>query len=257
MADSASKMIAELKKKVGALESDEHRRVAVAEHKYLSAQCSRLVQELKDIEANVANRISDISKKVQEKDIEQPASLLGPKKLSKVQKPPSPVDISRFDLRIGHIEKVERHPNADKLYVSLINVGESSPRTVCSGLVGHIEQSDLENSMAIVLCNLKAAKIRGIKSEAMIMCANETSASGEYTVKLLKVDGSTNAGDRVTCDGFENECYDKSLQSQVVFQILKDLKTNERCEGCYKGHILRVKDVGVVVAEGMPLADIK
>lgn len=39
------------------------------------------------------------------------------------------VDISRLDLRIGRIVEVQKHPDADALYLEKIDVGESEPRT--------------------------------------------------------------------------------------------------------------------------------
>lgn len=47
------------------------------------------------------------------------------------------VDISRLDLRIGRIVEVQKHPDADALYLEKIDVGENEPRTgkitdVCS-----------------------------------------------------------------------------------------------------------------------------
>jgi len=40
------------------------------------------------------------------------------------------IDISRFDLRVGKILEVQKHPAADSLYVEQIDVGEEKPRTV-------------------------------------------------------------------------------------------------------------------------------
>lgn len=39
------------------------------------------------------------------------------------------VDISRLDLRIGRIVEVQKHPDADALYLEKIDVGEDKPRT--------------------------------------------------------------------------------------------------------------------------------
>ena len=36
----------------------------------------------------------------------------------------APVDIGRLDLRVGHIRKATRHPDADSLYVEEIDCGE-------------------------------------------------------------------------------------------------------------------------------------
>ncbi|KAJ1537115.1 hypothetical protein HK096_003882, partial [Nowakowskiella sp. JEL0078] len=82
------------------------------------------------------------------------------KKEKKEAPPATPVastlpDPSKIDLRIGHIINVEKHPEADTLYVEKIDVGEENPRTVVSGLVKYMEASELLD------------KMRGIESQAM------------------------------------------------------------------------------------------
>ncbi|CAG8744355.1 4018_t:CDS:2, partial [Ambispora leptoticha] len=52
---------------------------------------------------------------------------------------------SLLDIRVGHIVKVEKHPDADSLYVEQINVGENEPRTVVSGLVNHIPLDQMQD----------------------------------------------------------------------------------------------------------------
>lgn len=65
-----------------------------------------------------------------------------------------------------------QHPDADSLYLEKIDVGEAEPRTVVSGLVAYISQEDLQDRMVLVLCNLKPQKMRGIESQAMLLCAS-------------------------------------------------------------------------------------
>ena len=55
------------------------------------------------------------------------------------------IDITRLDLRVGKILAVEKHPDADSLYVEQIDVGEEKPRTVCSGLVKHMQTNDVSD----------------------------------------------------------------------------------------------------------------
>ncbi|MGH0173299.1 UNVERIFIED_CONTAM: hypothetical protein FKN15_065204 [Acipenser sinensis] len=66
----------------------------------------------------------------------------------------------------------KKHPDADSLYVEEVDVGEATPRTVVSGLVKHVPIEQMQNRMAVLLCNLKAAKMRGVVSQAMVMCAS-------------------------------------------------------------------------------------
>lgn len=53
-----------------------------------------------------------------------------------------------------------------------VDVGEGEPRTVVSGLAGLYPMEDLQNRMGVFLCNLKAVKMRGVVSQAMLMCAS-------------------------------------------------------------------------------------
>lgn len=39
-----------------------------------------------------------------------------------------------LDIRVGHIVSVREHPDADGLYVEMIDVGEEKPREIVSGL---------------------------------------------------------------------------------------------------------------------------
>lgn len=50
--------------------------------------------------------------------------------------------------------------------------GEEKPRTVVSGLVQFVPESAMLNRMVVVLCNLKASKMRGVESSAMVLCAS-------------------------------------------------------------------------------------
>ena len=86
--------------------------------------------------------------------------------------PSAPVDISRLNMKVGKIIKCEKHPDADSLYLEEIDCGEEKPRTVISGLVKFIPLEEMQNRMVVLLCNLKPAKMRGVLSEAMVMCAS-------------------------------------------------------------------------------------
>lgn len=67
---------------------------------------------------------------------------------------------------------LSQHPDADSLYVEKIDVGEPEPRTVVSGLVAYVSREELQDRMVLVLCNLKPQKMRGIESQAMLLCAS-------------------------------------------------------------------------------------
>ncbi|KAK7161324.1 hypothetical protein R3I94_004107 [Phoxinus phoxinus] len=163
------------------------------------------------------------------------------------------VDVSRLDLRVGRIISAEKHPDADSLYVEQVDVGDAAPRTVVSGLVKHISLEQMQNRMAVLLCNLKPAKMRGVLSQAMVMCA-----SSPEKVEILDPPSGAVAGDRVSVQGFPGEP-DKELnpKKKVWEQVQPDLRTNDQCVATYKGAAFEVAGKGVCKAQTMSNSGIK
>uniref|UniRef100_A0A8C6T8C5 Aminoacyl tRNA synthetase complex interacting multifunctional protein 1a n=1 Tax=Neogobius melanostomus TaxID=47308 RepID=A0A8C6T8C5_9GOBI len=163
------------------------------------------------------------------------------------------VDVSRLDLRIGRIVSAEKHPDADSLYVEQVDVGEAAPRTVVSGLVKHIPLDQMQNRMAVLLCNLKPAKMRGVVSQAMVMCA-----SSPDKVEILDPPSGAVPGDRVTFQGFPGEP-DKELnpKKKVWEQVQPDLLTDAQCVATYNGAPFEVAGKGVCKAQTMSKSGIK
>ena len=75
--------------------------------------------------------------------------------------------------RAQQFRKAEKHPDADSLYVSHIDVGEDKERIVCSGLVKYIPLEEMQNRAVVCVCNLKEVKMRGVTSQAMVLAASE------------------------------------------------------------------------------------
>ncbi|XP_038648634.1 aminoacyl tRNA synthase complex-interacting multifunctional protein 1a isoform X2 [Scyliorhinus canicula] len=164
-----------------------------------------------------------------------------------------PIDVSRLDLRIGRIITAEKHPDADSLYVEEIDVGEENPRTVVSGLVKHVPIEEMQNRLAIILCNLKPAKMRGVVSQAMVMCA-----SSPEKVEILDPPSDAVPGDRVTFEDYPGEP-DKELnpKKKIWDQIQPDMNTNAEYVATYKGTPFEVKGKGVCKAQTMANSGIK
>ena len=55
----------------------------------------------------------------------------------------------------------------------------------------------MQNRMVVLLCNLKPAKMRGVVSQAMVMCA-----SSPEKVEILAPPNGSVPGDRITFDAF-------------------------------------------------------
>jgi methionyl-tRNA synthetase len=119
------------------------------------------------------------------------------------------------------------------LYVEEIDVGEESgPRTVVSGLVKHIPEEQMQSRHVILVCNLKPANMRGVRSEAMVLAA--TSAEGK--VELVEPPEGAQPGDRVFVAGFEGEPDAVLNPKKKVWEAVQpDLSTNAELQACYKG----------------------
>ena len=102
-------------------------------------------------------------------------------------------DFQDMDIRTGEVQKVEDHPNADKLYKVQVDVGEATLQT-CAGLKNFYEPEDLEGKNVVVLANLEPTELRGETSECMMLAAE--SEDGE-TVSLLETDQEIDVGSRI------------------------------------------------------------
>jgi len=158
-----------------------------------------------------------------------------------------PIDASRLNMKIGRIVNVKKHADADGLYVEEVDVGEERNRTVVSGLVKHYTLEQMENRMGIFLCNLKPAKMRGVLSEGMIMCA-----SSPEKVEILQIPDGAAIGERVICDGFSGEP-DAQLnpKKKIWEQIQPDLNVGSDGVPAYKGVAFTVVGKGVCTAPSM------
>jgi methionyl-tRNA synthetase len=87
--------------------------------------------------------------------------------------------VEKVDLRVAKITAIERHPEADKLYIETIDVGEEEPRQIVSGLVPYYKEEELLNRNIILVYNLKPAKLRGVKSQGMLLAADNTPEGSE------------------------------------------------------------------------------
>ncbi|XP_004603635.1 tyrosine--tRNA ligase, cytoplasmic [Sorex araneus] len=141
---------------------------------------------------------------------------------------------SRLDIRVGKILSVEKHPDADSLYVEKIDVGEAEPRTVVSGLVQFVPQEQLQDRLVVVLCNLKPQKMRGVESQGMLLCASLEGAS--RLVEPLDPPAGSAPGERVFVKGYEKGQPDEELKpKKKVFEKLQaDFKISEECIAQWK-----------------------
>ncbi|OVE74812.1 methionine--tRNA ligase [archaeon D22] len=127
-------------------------------------------------------------------------------------KPESEVSkFSKMDLRVGKIVEIKEHPDAEKLYIEKIDLGNGEIRQIISGLKDHYTTDELLGKKVIVICNLLPAKLRGEMSEGMILAADskETGQVGVVTTdeeigSVVKLDSEEPAPEKeFTFDMFQ------------------------------------------------------
>lgn len=172
-----------------------------------------------------------------------------------VGNPDAELSPARLDLRVGKIIKVEKHPDAEALFVETVDVGESEPRTVVSGLVGLYPEEKLQNRLGVFLCNLKPVKMRGITSCAMLMCA---SVDEPRAIEPLDVPEGSAPGDRVYFDGYKSDTPNEQLnpKKKVWEKLQVDMRTNSKCEAEWQGNIMMTK-LGNITCASLKSAPIR
>ena len=81
-------------------------------------------------------------------------------------------DFAKLDMRVAEVLKVEKHPNADRLLVFQLKVGEEV-RQVVSGIAKWYKPEDLTGKKVVMVYNLKAVTLRGVESQGMILSAEK------------------------------------------------------------------------------------
>jgi methionyl-tRNA synthetase len=81
-------------------------------------------------------------------------------------------DFDKLDLRVAEVIKAEKHPNADKLLVFQLKVGDET-RQVVSGIAKYYKPEELVGKKVVMVYNLKPVTLRGIESKGMLLTAEK------------------------------------------------------------------------------------
>jgi len=90
---------------------------------------------------------------------------------------PRPATISydqfaQLDLRVALIIEAREHPNANKLLLLKLKVGDVEKQIV-AGIRGHYEPAALVGQRIVIVNNLEPAMIRGEESNGMLLAASD------------------------------------------------------------------------------------
>lgn len=81
-------------------------------------------------------------------------------------------DFKKLELKVAKIKEVQDHPNADKLYVVIIDLGDKTKQIV-AGIRNYYKKEDLIGKQVVVVENLEPATLRGVESQAMLLAAQD------------------------------------------------------------------------------------
>ncbi|XP_077400901.1 aminoacyl tRNA synthase complex-interacting multifunctional protein 1-like [Vanacampus margaritifer] len=156
-------------------------------------------------------------------------------------------DVSRLDLRVGRIVSVRRHPLATNLTVQDVDVGEKAPRPVVSKRWPD-DLQPLTGSLAVLLCNVKACKVKGVASNARLLRCFRA----DGPVELLALPSGSNPGDRVTFLNYPGEPERELKAAQRVWdRVQPGLRVDGEGVANYKGCGFQVKGKGVCGAPSL------
>ena len=95
-------------------------------------------------------------------------------------------DFAKLDIRVAEIVDVEDHPNADKLYVLKLKVGNMD-RQIVSGIREYYKKEELIGKKILMILNLKPIKLRGVESNGMLLAAMDDGGKLSLTSTLSDV----------------------------------------------------------------------
>ncbi|MDD3174999.1 MAG: methionine--tRNA ligase [Candidatus Nanoarchaeia archaeon] len=125
-------------------------------------------------------------KKLEDKEVEELKNKYSGQKKVESKK----TTFQDLDLVVGKIVQIHKHPEAEKLYVEKVDLGNEQIQIV-SGLVPYYTEEELLNKKIIVVKNLQKAKLRGVESEGMLLAAEQNAESSTAVigdVEVLSVD---------------------------------------------------------------------
>jgi methionyl-tRNA synthetase len=148
--------------------------------------------------------------------------------------PIEPLLANAIDFEVGKILSVEKHPDATKLYIEKIELGDGV-RQIVSGIAPYFTIEELIGKKVIIVKNLKPAKLRGVESAGMLLATEK-----EGKLELVSPDWAE-AGDKVELKG-------QKMDPKKELSIERFATVNLEA----KGGIVRANGVELVV-KGKPV----
>jgi methionine--tRNA ligase beta chain len=85
-------------------------------------------------------------------------------------------DFAKLQLRVATVLECAPHPNADKLLMLQVDLGDEK-RQICAGLKGHVDPASVVGKQIIIVANLAPRMMRGQVSQGMLLAATDSIAN--------------------------------------------------------------------------------
>ena len=111
----------------------------------------------------------EVRAKVEEIEKAQRARMIEQKKKEEKKEEIAIGDFQKIELRSGRVLRCERHPDAEKLLVMQVDLGDGEVRQIVSGIAASYTPGQMIGKNIILVANLKPSKIRGVESQGMLL----------------------------------------------------------------------------------------
>ncbi len=101
-------------------------------------------------------------------------------------------EFKKLEIKVAKIKEVIDHPNADKLYVITIDLGDKTKQIV-AGIKNFYSKEALIGRQIIMVDNLEPAIIRGVESQGMLLAAKD-----DVTLSILTTEREVKLGSAIS-----------------------------------------------------------
>ena len=81
-------------------------------------------------------------------------------------------EFKKLELKVAQIQEVMDHPQADRLYIIKVDLGDRTKQLV-AGIKNSYAKEDLIGKQVVIVDNLEPAVLRGIESQGMLLAASD------------------------------------------------------------------------------------
>ncbi|MCM8789553.1 MAG: hypothetical protein NC916_00820 [Candidatus Omnitrophica bacterium] len=81
-------------------------------------------------------------------------------------------EFKKIQLKVAEIKEVREHPNAAKLYVVTVDLGDKTKQLV-AGIKSSYKIEELLGKQVVVVDNLQPAVLRGVESQGMLLASSD------------------------------------------------------------------------------------